>query len=275
MSNPRRSHLPPEMLDYTIDLLHNEQETLKRCCLVSKSWVPRTRKYLFAHIRFQSLSDLRAWKETFPDPENSPAYHTHSLLVSYPRGITAEEGDWIRMFSSVVRLAVVQSHRDEPVSLVPFHNFSPVLKSLRVFSYTFPYSQILNLVYSMPLLEDLCVIEYGSIGSHRDGTVFQPSTSPVFTGTLKLFLTLGMEHITRRLLGLPNGLHFRKLVFTWHREEHVRWMTALVVGCSDTLECVDIGYSMTCTSLWLLCQDQPLTQTSICRESPVGSDRLL
>jgi len=39
--------LPPEILDYYIlDLLHNEPETLKQCCLVSRLWAPRIRKYL-------------------------------------------------------------------------------------------------------------------------------------------------------------------------------------------------------------------------------------
>ncbi|KAF9642961.1 hypothetical protein BDM02DRAFT_3104213, partial [Thelephora ganbajun] len=52
MSNPHKPHLPPEILDYIVDFLYNEPETLKQCCLVSKSWVPRTRKHLFADINF-------------------------------------------------------------------------------------------------------------------------------------------------------------------------------------------------------------------------------
>jgi len=255
MSNPYRSHLPLEILDYIVDLLHNEPETLQQCCLVSKSWVPRTRRHLFADVSFRSLVDLRAWKGAFPDPANSPAYHVHSLLVSYPHSITAKEGGWIRTFHNVVRLEVWSSLRclGEPEhSLVPFHNFSPVLKSLRVVSSTIPYSQILNLVCSLPLLEDLCVIDHGWSNSDHDGTVSQPLTSSALTGTLKLSLTHGMEHVARRLLGLPNGLHFRKLLCTWDLEEHVRWITALVMGCSDTLECVNISYGMFSTLLWLL-----------------------
>ena len=31
------SNLPPEILDYILDLLHDEPEALKECCLVSKS----------------------------------------------------------------------------------------------------------------------------------------------------------------------------------------------------------------------------------------------
>ncbi|KAF9642569.1 hypothetical protein BDM02DRAFT_3078319, partial [Thelephora ganbajun] len=61
MSNPHQVHLPPEIFDYIVDFLHDTPETLKQCCLVSKSWVPRTRKYLFADIEFFTESDLEAW----------------------------------------------------------------------------------------------------------------------------------------------------------------------------------------------------------------------
>ncbi|KAF9642570.1 hypothetical protein BDM02DRAFT_3105483, partial [Thelephora ganbajun] len=49
MSDP---HLPPEVCDYIVDLLHNKPDTLGWCCLVSRSWIPRTRKHLFADIKF-------------------------------------------------------------------------------------------------------------------------------------------------------------------------------------------------------------------------------
>ena len=88
-----KHYLLPEILDYTIDLLHDEPETLKRCCLVSKSWVPRTRKHLFAHIKFRTATDLGLWKKTFPDVANSLAYHTRTLIVGYPRLVTASDGE--------------------------------------------------------------------------------------------------------------------------------------------------------------------------------------
>jgi len=75
MSNSHRSHLSPEILDYIIDLLHDKQETLKERCLVSKPWVPRTQKHLFADIMFRSAVDIELWKKTFPDHSSSPAYH--------------------------------------------------------------------------------------------------------------------------------------------------------------------------------------------------------
>ncbi|KAF9644812.1 hypothetical protein BDM02DRAFT_842677 [Thelephora ganbajun] len=245
MSDP---HLPPEISEYIVDLLHNEPDTLERCCLVSRSWVPRTRKHLFADIKFLYSDDLERWKRAFPDPSRYPTHHTHSLMISCPEVVTAadaQEGGWIRAFSNVTRLEVSSGFRGldvSEVSLVPFHNFSPVLKSLRVVSESFPCVQILSLACSFRFLEDLDLTQHivGVDIIDRDRTVFRPSTSPVLTGTLRVYLPGRIGCATRRLLDLPGGLHFRKLELSCFRDDDFRWMSALVVGCSDTLECVDI-----------------------------------
>jgi len=264
MSNPQ---LPREILDYTVDHLHDNPGALKKCCLVSKSWVPRTRKHIFARVNFNHAHELAEWKKTFPDPTNSPAYHTRSLFVGCPRSVTAEdaeEGGWIRAFSRVVRFEVdTRRYYHSEISLVPFHNFSPALKSLRVIS-SIPRSRIFNLVCSLPLLEDLSIREFRVGGSDSDGTDFQPLTSPLFTGTFRLYSGGGTGPIVRQLLDLPSGFRFRKLVLTWRNQEDIRWITTLMARCSDTLECLDIRQALYCTFPWLLHLDQYLTRTFIC-----------
>ena len=247
MSNP---YLPPEILDCIVDTLRDRPKTLRNCCLVTKSWIPRARKHLFAEIEFFSVEHLESWKKTFPDPFNSPAYHTHTLLVYCPHAVTAtdaEDGGWIQAFSRLVHLKVGDSIRRpncREVSLAPLHRFSPVLKSLRVSSLRLSDSQILDLVYHLPLLEDLSLTILGAqtsdpnVGGSPNAT--QPSTSPPFTGTLELTLLQEMNHIARWLLDLPNGLHFRKLRLSWPREGYLRWINTLVAGCSDTLESLDV-----------------------------------
>ena len=249
MPNPHRSHLPLEILDLIIDLLHDKPETLKQCCVVSKSWVPRTRNHLFADIKFLTPGDLEAWKKAFPDPSRSPVHYTHTLAVGCDPAIMAadaEEGGWIQTFSHVVSLALETTKYggEEELSFVPFHKFSTSLRSLRVFSILLPPSQVLNLIRSLPLLEDLALIGHGmwdSDDDESDGppTAF-PSASPALTGTLELFLFQGRTGVARRLLDLPNGLHFRKFKLTLRVEEDFCWMAQLVVACSDTLEHVDV-----------------------------------
>jgi len=264
MSNPR---LPREILDYTVDLLHDKQDALKQCCLVSKSWAPRTRKHLFARINFNHPDDLKAWKKTFPDPANSPAYHTRSLLVGCPRFVTvadAEEGGWIRAFSRVIwfELRTDLYHHPE-ISLVPFHNFSPALKSLRVIN-SLPRPRVFNLVCSLLLLENLTIRELRIGEADYDGIDFQPSTPPLLTGPFGLYSGGGTEPTARRLLDLPGGFRFRKLVLTWRDEEDIRWIMALVVGCSHTLECFDIRQTIRRTFPWFLHLDQYPTRTLVC-----------
>ena len=253
MSNPC---LPVEILDHIVDLLHDTRDALRNCCLVSQSWIPRTRKHLFADIKFYTVKNLQSWKKTFPDPSTSPACYTKTLFISCPQVVTAadaEGGGWIRTFSRVVRLEVYNCHW----TLAPFHGFSPVIKSLRLSRVTIPPSQIINLVLSLPLLEDLAVVALDILIDNEDvpdglPTVVHPSSLPAFTGSLVLHLKGGMNPITRRLLSLPSGLHFWKLNLTWTHKKDVLLTTVLVERCCSTLESLKINPEPFGTVVWHL-----------------------
>jgi hypothetical protein len=251
---PNHHRFPPELLDCIVDLLHDDPKALSQCSLVSKSWVPRTRKHLFAAIKITSPADLNAWKKTFADPTNSPARYTTTLFVDCSRFDTAADvgGGWIRLFSGVVELEVWNNARGRVGlrgNLIPFFNFSPVLKSLRMSFFLLPLSEIFALIPSLPLLEDLAVSGEVIDLIDEDEAAFKPSKSPPLTGTFTLHLSYGMENFARRLLDLPNGLHFRKFACMWRMEEDLRWVLALVERCSDTLECIEIRGFLPCMFL--------------------------
>ena len=105
MSDPR---LPPEITDYIVDHLHDQPETLKECCLVSKSWIPRVRTHLFGEIVFPHMTAAQAWKSTFPDPTNSPVDYSHSLSFCSLRAIIflLAGGSLVRTFRNVTRLSL-------------------------------------------------------------------------------------------------------------------------------------------------------------------------
>ena len=242
------------MLDHIVDHLHDTRGALRNCCLVSKSWVPRARKHLFASVSFRTVKRLKLWKKKFPDPLTSPAGYAKALSINYPRKVTADS--WIRGFSGVERLVVScgldLSFHKSATPLVPFHGFSPIMKSLRIVISGLPPSQILNLALSFPLLEDLAVIIRDKMpAGNNDGseegempTATRLPTLPMFTGSLELSLKKEMEPITRRLLSLPGGIHFRRLNLTCFSEGDILLATALVEECSHTLESLDIKWQL-------------------------------
>ena len=256
MSNPS---LPPEIFDYIVDLLYDNQEALRECCLVSRSWIPRTRKHLFANVTFSTPNILQSWKDTFPDPFDSPAHHTRTLTYSQSV-VDATAADWIAGFSHVVHLEVTD--RGTPgtqttASFIPFHGFSPAIKTLLVDFTTLPTLAIFNLILSFPLLENLFVTTHFRT-DHDDSssgllTAVPPQNPPTFTGSLCLFTTGGMESIASRLLSFPGGIHFRKLTLTWDHEADGPSIAALVRECSDTLESLKIHVFTFSTSIQHLC----------------------
>jgi len=255
-------HLPPEIIDYIVDFLHDDQTTLKECCLVSKSCVPRTRRYLFAGIKIRSERDIRLWAKLSQGDENSLARHTRTLSIYCPELVVeadAGEGGWIRAFSNVESLDVNNGAWPDECPLTPFHGVSPSLKSLRVGPIILPSSQLFYLIRSSPLLEDLTVV--GDTESSSDEPSVDdnnphleapgvPVISPPFSGSLDFDIYGGMRSTVRQLLDLPNGLRFRKLTFSWDVEEDLRWITDLVMECSDTLEFLYVSHSSRGVFIW-------------------------
>ena len=250
-------HLPPELLDHVVNLLRGKKRVLRNCCLVSKSWIPRTRKHLFATIRFETERDLVSWKNTFPDPSTSPACHTETLKIGCSHAVTAADADvggWIRGFSGVVDLEVgsQKTYADESeISLVPLYGFSPVVKSLRADFIVLPPSQMFDLILSFPLLEDLTVDNayhasaHDGVGSGGIPSPVRPSNLPVpmLTGSLELSRG-GVRPMAPRLLSLPDGIHFRKLILMQFHNEDLPLTTGLVEACSHTLESLDIIFGL-------------------------------
>ena len=234
--------LPPEILDLIVDNLHDQLVTLKACCLVSKSWVPRSRSHIFAHIEL-SLRFIRSWMKAFPDPSNTPIHHTRNLhlrirnLGVLPIKVCAR----ICSFRRIQELSVSNFGWGElhSVSFVQLRGLSPTLKSLHLStSAGTPISDIVYLICSFPSLKDLSL---HSVRESDTDVWAAPPTSPNFTG----FLLLKGENrfITRRLLELPDGLHFSKICVRGRVEDiNPGTVMDLVLKCSGTLETLYLKY---------------------------------
>jgi len=154
-------------------------------------------------------------------------------------------GGCIRTFSGIVRLQV-NVHgcgAGGEVSFVPLSGLSPTLKSLHlVYWSTPPLSEIFGLACTFPLLEDISLV---SLGNNREDDRWNiPLMSPKFTGCLSLDMVGGVRPAVRRLLELPSGLHFSKIVIIYF-DEDVESVMDLVSKCSDTLEFFSMCYYRT------------------------------
>ena len=157
----------------------------------------------------------------------------------------AAEGGWISTFSHVVSL--VLNHGINPptvpfkTSFAPFYQFSPTIKVLSVTTFLLSLPQVFNLIHSLPLIEDLDLSGTDTVAhdNERYGPriVVSSPVSPKLTGSLRIFLFKGLAGTLRRLLDLPNGVHFRKIRLFWCKKvQDLQYLTELVVACSDTLE---------------------------------------
>lgn len=232
--------LPQELVDLIIDYLRDELPTLSVCCLISKAWVQRVRKHLFAELKFHPFGrHIKQWRRTFPDPANSPAHNTRILYIPRPDLIAAVHLDTLLTFCGVVRLDVnTDLMNDQKASLIPLHAFPPALRSLHLTFASLPNSEIFSLVYSFPLLEDLSLVSRAARYGHPAWNI--PPTSPRFTGSLELRLKEGIYRTVHLMLDLPNGLHFTSIGVQWLSDRDIEATMRLVSRCSNTLESLSI-----------------------------------
>ena len=271
--------LHDELLDSIVDLLRDDTSLLRSCSLLSKSWLPRTRRHLFVEVRLPTAHDLQSWKTTFPDPFTSPAYYARLLSIGCPQEIVvadAEEGSWLRAFSRIRKLEVddhsdinadddsdimstdnddsgIESTNDcveikstPIVSLVPLYGLSTVLTSIRIRASTVAPSEIPNIIYSFPHLKDIALFLYGGSAGYNDDHQ-QPTTvrfrpSPPFSGSLRLYARKGIYAIAGRLFSLRSDPHFRDLLLALSEERDFPAAAALVDSCSSTLECLQLDH---------------------------------
>ena len=246
-SSPR---LPPELCDHIIDQLHDQPNELRACSVVSKSWTPRSRKHIFSTISFNNDSDVAVWWNTFPDPSNSPAYHPRTLAVNYRRGFPETH---LSSFCNITHLCPhVHQVDGQPTSLAQLHGFTPFLETLLMAFPTLPSSDVLSLVCSFPLLDNLTLAGRPTASD----TQVIPFTPPKFSGTLCLgvFRGVNIDIMVNHLSSLPNGIHFRGLILLWNYSRDLPSMTNLIFACSQTLESLDIANKTirthSCPPLW-------------------------
>ena len=133
--------LPQEIPDLAIDHLHGDPKALKACCVVSKRWIHRTRRYLFIHLGFRpGRHHVSQWRKTFPDPLNSPSHYTRILYIDFVDPITTTDANTLLTFCGVSNVNLyVRGRYRRHLSLALLRGFSSTVRSLGL---TFDHLQI-------------------------------------------------------------------------------------------------------------------------------------
>lgn len=101
----RRRSLPQELVDYTIDYLHNDGLSLRHCSLVSRGWTHTAQSYLFRRILIRDGSELERLTKLFEVRPNL-ALHVRTLrLKAYQHWMaptSTELLSWIRAVPQIL-----------------------------------------------------------------------------------------------------------------------------------------------------------------------------
>ena len=223
--------LPPEIVDHIIDFV-DDNRSLQACSLVAKSWVDRSRVYLFRDV---ALFSHRQWQKVMPTGITSPARYTRSLALVHGN---TPRGRWITTDNLYPFLAHLRDFRNvENLTLdgwVPsvfsegglkkyFGHFGENLRSLVLGGERMSPDSFLVLLGLLPNLEDLSVKE--CIEGSKTGRV--PTVSPKLSG--RLTIRVHTKSLFPTLCKLP--LRFQEI----RLQEHLHDYQELINACAETL----------------------------------------
>lgn len=245
---PVVSIIPTEIIDEIFDNLiadsgsgdHDDslQRSLRAYSLVSKSWVPSCRRHLFHTITFTSRNVAR-WLETFPVPEESPAWYVKDLRLSFGghRGPPGEFFKHIPWFTNAEKMSVMPF----PSLGVSLYGKLPrSVTSLTIEEGEIDLVQMRDIMAHLPDLNDLIL----------SGTIVVRCKKPLpglgtvlkgrFGGELKIWEGYTGKELVDMLLEVPTGLHFTKLCVSGNPARLVQTVR-LAEACCESL--VSFSYS--------------------------------
>ncbi|KAH8096593.1 hypothetical protein BXZ70DRAFT_1032157 [Cristinia sonorae] len=120
-SKPMTYVIPPEVVEYTLDFLHNDLRTLSTCCRVSRTWVDSARHHLFEKVHFDLYFE---WSEDLIDLLARAGHHVRQMKLSPS---SQSFGVFVSGFNPVTK-------QREPVrqidSICPVHTMPKILSLL-------------------------------------------------------------------------------------------------------------------------------------------------
>jgi len=266
-------YLPQEIKDQVIDLLHEDDETLRSCALVSRSWLRQSRKHLFADVRI-GYHLLMKWCRNIAPGEDGLSSFARALEVSHrsPREfevVMPHLGSFKRVESLMISDYDCMDLDNEPyLPIAPDKHYGHFGESLRSLNMLYPSESLgalLPLIYLFPHLESLTIEGLMAAGDEHPAPPSPSSPTPdAFKGELHLRLLAGNDmHILSKLAKYP--LRYDHISIGGSSRELGVHFNNLISACSRTLKTLDIAQKYTGMSPFLR-----ISQTHLIARSDPG-----
>jgi hypothetical protein len=227
--------LLPELVDETLVHLRHDNQALRNCSLVAKSWTHPSQKLLYADVRV-TPSTYQTWEEIASPASTELLQHVHSLTCYHFNSLHEFHEDYLKSFHHLQCLTLYGIGSIEPNALDLFLAFQNTLSSLSLILVSFNLDTFIGLLGYFPRLRVLCFDHSKFQTEHR--TVAPPSTPP--RGTLRL--TLSSDRDASILL---RGLCELDLEYDQLEIHEVRRnaspVHSLISACEKTLTHLELG----------------------------------
>ena len=208
------SRLPQEIIDEILGRLATDSDfrSLRSCALVSKSWVPPCRRFLFHTVVFTRVA-MERWLERFPVPEESPAHLVKDLYVwigAHHYYVPDKLLEYTPWFINATSLSLL-GYKGVVMMQKPSLWRSPQsVTSLTIKTGVISLMEIRDIMAELPNLDSLWLS--GALFVDRRvsqgvGTVLRGR----FGGKLRLCNRYAGEFVTNMLLEIPTGIHFTEV----------------------------------------------------------------
>lgn len=246
-------YLPQEIKDQVIDLLHDDDETLRSCALVSRSWLRQSQKNLFAEVRI-GYHLLMKWCRNVSPGEDGLSSFARRLEVSHrsPREFEIVMPH-LNSFKRVESLAIFDYDcmdlDNEPyLPIAPDKYYGHFGESLRSLDLLYPSESLgalLPLIYLFPHLESLTIEGLMAAGDEHPPPPSPTTANPdSFKGKLQLRLLAGNDmHILSKLAKYP--LRYDYISIGGSSRELGVHFNNLISACSRTLKTLEISQKYT------------------------------